>query len=117
MTIKVEREALLRLLSTPPSTPLLEPPIRCHEEIFYIDIPKPAFAEDCSVQKLRESYDDESVTTVSTASLSSADSDDEDYDCRRVSFAESLVTDEWTREYTRKDEISSLYYSTEDTQR
>jgi len=49
------------------------------------------------------------------ASLSS-DSEDEDEE-RRVSFAEPLVTQMWTRPYTPRDEISNLFYSTEETQR
>lgn len=116
MTIKVEQEALLRLLSAPPSTPFLEPPIRCHDGYYHIDVRKAGFSSDFPVEKLRDSScDDDSVFTASTASLSS-DSDDEDLD-RRVSFAEPLVTEVWTREYTPRDDIATLYYSTEETQR
>lgn len=117
MTIKVEQEALLRLLTAPPSTPPLEPPISCYDDRYHIDFHKPVFSSGgCPVGKLRDSLcDDDSVFTASTASLSS-DSDDDDLE-RRVSFAQPLVTVEWTREYTPKDEIGNLYYSTEETQR
>lgn len=116
MTIKVEREALLRLLSRQPSTPQLEVPIGRESEFVVVDIEKPWFNEECPVGRLRDSsYDDESVYTVSTSSLSS-DSEDEEEE-RRVSFAEPLVTQRWTRPYTPRDEISNLFYSTEETQR
>ena len=119
MTIKVEREALLRLLGTPPSGPPLDTPIKCREQFDYVSIRKSSsLEEDYPVGKLRERAlrDDDSVCTVSTASISSDDDDDEDYD-KRVSFAEPLVTEEWTREYTSKDDIANLFYSTEETQR
>lgn len=58
--------------------------------------------------------DDESVDTASTSSLS-CDTEDSDYD-KRVSFAEDLVTEEWTREYTPKEDIATLYYSSEELQ-
>lgn len=116
MTIKVEREALLRLLSRQPSTPQLDVPINRESEFVVVDIEKQWCNEECPVGRLRDSsYDDESVYTVSTASLSS-DSEDEDEE-RRVSFAEPLVTQMWTRPYTPRDEISNLFYSTEETQR
>jgi hypothetical protein len=69
----------------------------------------------CSVGKIRaESYDDDdSIFTLSTASLSDSDSEIE----RRVSFADDLVTDEWTRPYTPKELIPTLYYSPEETSR
>jgi uncharacterized UBP type Zn finger protein len=72
-------------------------------------------SNDCAVEKLRHStYDDEdSVFTLSTASLSDSDSEVE----RSVSFADDVVTEEWTRPYTPKEEVSKLFYSTEETQR
>ena len=113
MTIKIEREALLRLLSAPPSTPLLERSIGRRDECYRIEFTKP----DCPLEKPSSPRDDDSVSTATTAC--SSDSDDEileDFD-RRVSFAQPLVTEEWTREYTPKDEIASLYYSTEEISR
>jgi hypothetical protein len=109
MTIKVEREALLRLLaSKPTTTTTLSTTTDCHPEYQYVSIQKPAF----STVPGRIRDDDDSVYTNSTASLSS-DADDD----RRVSFTDPLVTEVWTREYTSKDEIWCLYYSTEETQR
>jgi hypothetical protein len=110
MTIKVEREALLRLLASAPVTPTALSLTRdCHpDEYQYVSIQKPAF----STVPGRIRDDDDSVYTSSTASLS-LDADDD----KRVSFAAPLVTEVWTREYTSKEEICYLYYSTEETQR
>jgi hypothetical protein len=111
MTIKVEREALLRLLASKPTTATtLSTTTDCYPEYQYVSIQKPAFSTVCVPGRIRD--DDDSVYTNSTASLSS-DADDD----RRVSFADPLVTEVWTREYTSKDEICGLYYSTEQTQR
>lgn len=110
MTIKVEREALLRLLASKPATSTTLSTTRdCHPEYQYVvSIQKPAF----STVPGRIRDDDDSVYTNSTGSLS-LDSDDD----KRVSFATPLVTEVWTREYTSKDEICYLYYSAEETQR
>jgi len=115
MTIKVEREALLRLLSIQPIIPTTDIAIVRDNEFVVVDIDKSLYPEVCPVGRLRDSYDEESVFTISTSSLSS-DSDDEEEE-RRVSFAEPLVTREWKRPYTPRDEISNLFYSTEETQR
>jgi hypothetical protein len=79
-----------------------------------IDFRKTFGSQDCSaVEKLRNfTYDDDDFT-VSTTSLSDTDSEAE----RSVSFAEELVTDEWTRPYTPREEVTKLFYSTEETQR
>lgn len=96
------------------------------DEYLLVDFP--------SVEKLRSSTcgpttgadnDDESIFTLSTTSLSDTDSDlgDDDEDSstasssRRVSFADDLVSDEWTRPYTPPEEVRDLYYSSEETQR
>lgn len=118
MTIKVEREALLRVLSRAPSASSspCEAQIPDDGEFVLVDIPKPFYEDDCYVKNLPEStYDDDrSFCTLSTDS-SSTDSSD----CleRRVTFATPLVTDEWVRPWTPREEISNLFYSTEETQR
>merc|ERR1712228_275766 len=75
------------------------------------------FAKDFCAEHNEKSLlnDDRSIYTASTASLYSEDDDDDEV--RRVSFAESVVTDVWTRPYTPKDEISKLYYSRTDEKR
>jgi hypothetical protein len=119
MTIKIEREALLCVLSRPPS---LLSSRRCgsttisddDEEFVLVDIPK-SFPEYHFDKTLRRSpsEDDQSLCTLSTDSLSDSSLSIE----RRVSFSTPLVTREWTRPWTPKEEIRNLYYSTEDTQR
>jgi hypothetical protein len=115
MTIKLEQQTLLRVLERQQANaPLLDSTIsHINNECFVIlDFHKP-LGNDISVEKLRGlSTDDDD--TLSTSSLST------DSDCeieRRVSFAEDLVSEEWTRPYTPKEEISALFYSTEETSR
>jgi hypothetical protein len=115
MTIKVEREALLRVLSRVPSGPSsrCEPPITDDGEFVLVDIPKPFMGEDCYTKSLTYD-DDQSLCTLSTDSLST----DSSYSIeRRVTFATPLVTDEWVRPWTPREEVSNLFYSTEETQR
>ena len=118
MTIKVEREALLRVLSREPSSTWspCEAHIPDDGEFVLVDIPKPFLGDDCYVKNLRESTydDDESLCTLSTDSLST---DSSEFLERRVTFAAPLVTDEWVRPWTPREEIPSLFYSTEETQR
>jgi uncharacterized UBP type Zn finger protein len=122
MTIHVEQEALLRVLESPlphqhqqPNHSLSHAPSSQEEEYVLVDFSNTFKSNDCAVEKLRHStYDDEdSVFTLSTASLSDSDSEVE----RSVSFADDVVTEEWTRPYTPKEEVSKLFYSTEETQR
>jgi uncharacterized UBP type Zn finger protein len=122
MTIHVEQEALLRVVERPLPHPqqqtnhsLSHSPSSQEEEYVLVDFSNTFKSNDCSVEKLRHStYDDEdSVFTLSTASLSDSDSEVE----RSVSFADDVVTEEWTRPYTPKEEVSKLFYSTEETQR
>lgn len=115
MTIKVEREALLRVLERPPLNTPIPPP----GEFVVVDCFKPIHPADSLVEKLRLSTscdDDDSVFTVSTASFSDTDSEDGSIQ-RRVSFAEELVTNEWTRPFTPKEDLSHLFYTTEETQK
>eukprot|EP00339_Tiarina_fusa_P015456 CAMPEP_0117030848 /NCGR_PEP_ID=MMETSP0472-20121206/22234_1 /TAXON_ID=693140 ORGANISM="Tiarina fusus, Strain LIS" /NCGR_SAMPLE_ID=MMETSP0472 /ASSEMBLY_ACC=CAM_ASM_000603 /LENGTH=209 /DNA_ID=CAMNT_0004739039 /DNA_START=43 /DNA_END=669 /DNA_ORIENTATION=+ len=118
MTIKIERDALLCVLSRPPSLPSSSR--RCgttisdDEEFVLVDIPKsfPEYHFDKSLRR-SPSEDDHSLCTLSTDSLSDSSLSIE----RRVSFSTPLVTEEWTRPWTAKEDISNLYYSTEETQR
>jgi hypothetical protein len=122
MTIKVEREALLRVLTREPSRPwpssTCGDPISDDGEFVLVDIPKPFMGEDFYVKSLRGSTsdDDQSFCTLSTDSLSTDSSDDSVIE-RRVSFATNLVTHEWTRPWTPREEVPSLFYSNEETQR
>lgn len=119
MTIKIEREALLQALESQPTGPPLEGPLPSGSGYLLVDFRKPISPDDFVVEKIRSSTsdDDDSILTISTASLSDSDDSDDSVLERRVSFAEDLVTDEWTRPYTPREEVSSLFYSNEDTQR
>ena len=118
MTIKVEREALLRVLSHAPS----EPSSPCNSvipddgEFVLVEIPKPLIDEnDRYAKSLPTTHDDDrSLCTISTDSLSTDSSISLE---RRVTFASSLVTEEWTRPWTPREEVAKLFYSTEETQR
>jgi hypothetical protein len=112
MTIKVEHEVLVSLES-----PQWPSSAGCNGCLVFPRQPigpQQDFAPTVEKLRLAVSFeDDDSVYTASTASLSDTDSELE----RRVSFAEDLVTEEWTRPYTPQEEISNLFYSTEETQR
>jgi hypothetical protein len=117
MTIKVEREALLRVLERPPQYSPIED---ASGDCLLVDYGNLISNSDDVVGKLRQSSvdDEDSVFTVSTASFSDTDSEDaEDLDDRRVSFAEDLVTEEWTRPFTAKEDLSLLFYTAEETQK
>ncbi|EEC49359.1 predicted protein [Phaeodactylum tricornutum CCAP 1055/1] len=118
MTIKVEQDTLLQVLQNHHQHQSFEP-VGPQEDYLVIDFCKPIGSDDFCVEKLRSPTDDEddSVYTISTASLSDTFSDVDSTCERRVSFAENLVTDVWTRPFTPKEEISDLYYSTMETQR
>lgn len=119
MTIKIEREALLRVLSRAPSLPKS---FCCDEvsvsipddEFVMVELPNAAcsYCDDILVQKLRDTYadDDCTVTTLSSSSFSDADE-------RRVTFADPLVTEVWTRPWTPAEDRETLFYSIEETQR
>lgn len=119
MTIKVEREALLRVLHrepSGPSSPCDLTRISDDGEFVLVDIPKPFMTEGYYDKSLRGPTCDEeqSVCTLSTDSFSTDSVDSLD---RRVTFASPLVTDEWTRPWTPREEVSKLFYSTDDTLR
>lgn len=124
MTIKVEREALLCVLSHPPSH---QGPSIPYDEWVHISCDKDGGSssspyvfisergEDFCVEShvgCTRSFDDD--CTVTTATSSSASSFDDD---KRVSFADPLVTDVFTRPRTEQEEISALFYSQEETSR
>jgi hypothetical protein len=127
MTIKIEREALLCVLSRPPRHQPGEPydefvDATCSKEDDVASGPCVYLGKvqgDDSLRSLRiptvekcESFDDD--CTVTTASSSAASSL---YDDKRVSFADPLVTEVFTRPRTPREEISKLFYSCEETQR
>jgi hypothetical protein len=141
MTIRVEREALLMVINTSSSSssfssssPLsskssssCSPCIRDDDDEFVIvdSVPTIKGKNNCfSSDYLASSYsrdndDQASLCTISTTSDSSFDSTSAIStiaDHRRVSFAPQLVTDVWTRERTRLQDISNLYYSAQQTQ-
>ncbi len=117
MTIKVEQETLLRALERQPSRSAFDKPASSQDGFIIVDFRKPLHSrEDALVERAAERSmcdDEDSVFTLSTASLSDTDSELE----RRVSFADDLVTEEWTRPATPKEEIPRLFYTTEETQR
>jgi hypothetical protein len=110
MTIKVEQEALLRVLQRQPCHPPSCDPIGSEQEYVIVNFCQPLSSDAyCVKTLLRSTSDDEdSVFTLSTASLSSDDSSECEAP-KRVTFADPLVTEVWTRPYTEKD--SGLYYS------
>ena len=113
MTIRIDRDLLLRILSAPPRDCALDPTsIHCQVKYEYIEKPE-------GPNRLPDE-DDDSVYTASTAALScdadDVDADDVEYD-KRVSFADTLVTDQWTREYTAREDVGCLYYSSDEIQR
>jgi hypothetical protein len=115
MTIKVEREALLRFLSREPSgSSSCDIPLISDDGGFVlVDIPKPL--EDFYEKGLRSpTHDDQSLCTLSTDSISSDSTQSIE---RGVSFATTLVTDEWTRPWTLREDVPNLFYSTEETLR
>jgi hypothetical protein len=112
MTIKIERDSQLRVSdSHSDSSTSHVPPFETgmvEDDFLLVNFP-----QMCSgVGKLRSSTLDDD-----TASTGSFSSDSTDSGLRRVSFANNLVTDSWTRPYTPRSEVSSLFYSTEETTR
>jgi hypothetical protein len=127
MTILVQQQALLRVtepLATPPPSSLVSDALSSHRQQHgteYHNNEEASHYDENSSKKfaLSSSYDDD--VTVSTCSLlsDSVDADDlDDLDVdRRVSFAEDLVTETWTRPRTCTDNVGELFYSADDIQR
>lgn len=129
MTIKIEREALICVLSRPPSTPSTSrtpcdattiPSV--DEEFVLVDVPKSLtpgsgdvfFNEGSCFRRRSPSWASDDDCTHSTGSLST----DTSYSIeRQVSFSSTLVTEEWTRPRTPKEDVPNLFYSTDETQR
>lgn len=113
MTIKFDREALICVLDQTPSSGALS-----SSDYRLVDYGN-LISSSRNQEKLRyRSNDDEdSIYTSSTASFSDTDSEDDVSFERRVTFREELVSDVWTRPYTAKEDLSTLYYTTEETQK
>ena len=107
MIIKVEQELLLRVLEHPNHRQGLSPHPSGPVDECLVD-KTPLRAGGCTSTW---SFDD--CDTLSTTSLSDSDSDSEPE--KTVSFADSLVTEEWTRPYTPKEEVETLFYTNAET--
>ena len=137
MTIRVEREALLMIINTsslslttttttssPFSSLSYNPCIRDDDDEFVIVDSVPTinkgkndfFYSDITYTR---DGDQASLCTISTTSDSSlySTSDSSIIVDRRVSFAPQLVTDTWTRPRTVLEDISTLFYSAQETQK
>ena len=118
MTIMIERDSPLRVIDT--SSPQgssgapYDPASTAVEEGFVV-VDYTPYCSSLPVGKLRSStsIDDD---TASTGSLSS-DNSSEGYQDKRVTFTQDIVSDIWTRPFTPREEISNLFYSTEETSR
>ena len=111
MTIHVQQDVLVTLSSSPHHAW----PISDQEDEFLLYRTKSLHGDDDMGKEIEQS-DDDSVLTLSTASLSDIESDSS-VSMLRVSFAEELVSVEWTRPYTAPEDLGDLYYSTEETNR
>mmetsp|Transcript_5885 Transcript_5885/g.14469 ORF Transcript_5885/g.14469 Transcript_5885/m.14469 type:complete len:307 (-) Transcript_5885:866-1786(-) len=137
MTIRVERQALLRVLRTP--SPLNndlikdEPPIPSSigsddgdDEFVIIEelLPLCEKTKPLVLTTTSDDSDDDSQTSSAISSvlseevLDDEDDDDDDADSSattssRVSFKDELVTDVWTRPYTPTEDVPSLFYSSD----
>jgi hypothetical protein len=108
----IERDALTSVLERPPCTgngdELIDVSCGKDGDSPCIFIGKkgdsPFLRKECT------SFDDD---TVSTASLSDSSYEDD----KRVSFADTLVSDVWERPRTPPEEVSKLFFSSEETQR
>lgn len=110
MTIRVERHALLRVISTTPSpscNPSLDPLICEDEEFVIVELP----------EKKAEQQQHPFFDPATTDDDQTIDSSDDDYSAdsteSRVSFADNLVTDVWTRPYTPVEDVPSLFYDSD----
>jgi hypothetical protein len=117
MTIHVHPEVLVQLQQSSPSS---------HDDFLIQNkeplsaaagpsccSPRGAGSRRLSSHSQTTTDDDQTVDTISTASSDSFS----DCGCSRVSFAEELVTDVWTRPATEDDELTDLFYSKEETDR
>jgi len=135
MTIRVEREALLMVINTsslslttttssPFSSLSYNPCIRDNDDEFVIVDSVPTINKgknDFFYSDITYTRDDDqaSLCTISTTSDFSfySTSDSSIIVDRRVSFAPQLVTDIWTRPRTVPEDVSTLFYSAQETQK
>jgi hypothetical protein len=119
MTIKIERDAFLRVITR--KGPLIEKQQQPEEdEYVVVGLPsKDGFFYDdlipVSTSTDEDDDDQASLLSLSTDSTTSSTSTLDD-DQRRVTFAPDLVTDVFTREKTLPEDVSSLYYTSLETQ-
>ena len=126
MTIKIERDSPLRVLDTSSTSPQagssgnnpLDSSSYLVVEDDFVVVDFQPLCSSLPVGKLRSSTSSVGVIDDDTASTGSMSSDSlyEDQQ-RRVSFADDLVTDVWTRPFTPREQVSDLFYSTEETTR
>lgn len=116
MTIRVEREALLRVISR---APLSKGPLIDEEEFVIVELPETKqFIYDGLIPSAATDEDDDdqaSLCSLSTDSSVTTASTVDDDERPRVTFATDLVTDVWTRERTPLEDVSLLYYSGDET--
>lgn len=124
MTIKIERDAFLRVITR--KGPLIEKLQQPQQDEEYVVVSLPTatnkgddfFYDDLiPVSTDDEEQDDDSL--LSNDSASTVSDDDEASTAsssRRVSFADDLVTDVYTRDKTLPEEVSRLYYTALETQ-
>lgn len=109
----IEREALDCVLTRPPCTgngdELID--VSCGSCGKDGDSPCIFVGEKGQIPYKREEFASFDDDTVSTASLSSLDDD------KQVSFADALVSDVWERPRTPPEDVSLLYFSSEETSR
>ena len=125
MTVKIEREALLCVLTQPPCLDDGDEYVNvsCGKDdespCIFVGDKGESESADFLVEKLRrptrcesfDSLDDDTVTTASSSSASSCGDD------KRVSFAEQLVTDVWERPRTPPELVPTLFFSASETTR
>jgi hypothetical protein len=123
MTIKIERDAFLRVISR--KGPLIEKFQQQQDEDEYVVVALPSkemhdfFYDDLlpgvTSTEIEDDDDDQaSLLSLSTDSTASSTSTLDDQ--RRVTFAPDLVTDVFTREKTLPEEVPTLYYTSMETQ-
>ena len=106
MTVKIEHDALLQVAQQQQQQ---------YNEAITQRRPQQdcCVIEDCFALERRLSFefdDDDDTASVLTNSTASSD-------IRSVSFADTLVSDVWTRPYTPVDEIPRLFYHAEEIAR
>ncbi|KAG7352085.1 hypothetical protein IV203_008133 [Nitzschia inconspicua] len=120
MTIKIERDAFLRVITR--KGPLIEKAQqqqRDEEEFIVVTLPSKDdfFYNDLIPVSADDDDDQASLLSLSTDSSStSSGTAEDDAQERRVTFAEDLVTDVFTRERTLPEEVPRLFYTSMETQ-